>query len=182
MKKKPLKTSQPPRPFRTKPFKEYTPNEKAIWYVKYTALFSMLLIPIIILVSPGYWINFISSPKFYFSSVVFFLIPFLIILFKPFWRNPFFLLPFSASFIISSQTIRYENFLMNYWFLLACILILFSLYRTKPPYRAIERRLYLTSYFTHYFEVRSFWRITILVILPVFIPFLFIFLNLYQPI
>lgn len=167
------KRTKPTQDFRSKKLTELTTTEKYYWYFKYTSFVLILFGPILVFFFPQYWTNFILSPKFYLSSFLFFFIPFCLILSKPFLRNPFFLAPFSISFILSTITSEYEDFIRYYCFFFSFITTLFAIYRTRPPYRAIERRFYKTNYFIDYFEVRYFWRIVIIIILLLFLPFLY---------
>ena len=136
--------------------------------------------PLIILLSPIYWQNTAQAPLYYLGSIVFFGFPIVILLSQPVLRNPFFILPFTCSFIIASLSQTYGNFVQNYWLYTGFIATLFGVLRTRPPFVLLELELYLTSYFIDFFEVHKFWRIIILIICPVFIPILWV-LSIYIP-
>lgn len=128
--------------------------------------------PLIILLSPIYWQNTVQAPLYYLGSIFFFCFPMVILLSQPVLRNPFFILPFTCSFIIASLSQTYGNFAKNYLLYIGFIATLFGVLRTRPPFVLLELELYLTSYFIDFFEVRRFWRIIILIICPLFIPIL----------
>lgn len=159
--------------------REPTFRETVGAYIKFIVLLGILVMPVIVLILPNYWQNFFLAPKFYFSTIVFFFLPICTILARPIWRNPFFLAPFSISFVLSSQITHYLTFLFIYWFFIGSILTLFAFRRTKPPYRSLELQLYLTSYFIDYFEVRYYWRIIILLLGPILIPGAFFLFNFF---
>ena len=140
----------------------------------------IFFIPFCILISPFYWNAFFQSPIFYGFSVLLYLIPVGFINHKPILKNPFFLLPFTCSFIIASLSLHYDLFCKNNILFFGCIASLFGLFRTRPPFILLEIELYLTSYFMDFFEVHKFWRILILFICPLFIPLLW-FISVYSP-
>lgn len=135
-------------------------------------LFFLVIVgmPIYILLSPSYWVAFSRSPQFYFLSFITCLLPAILIAIKPVLRNPFFLIPFTCSFIIASLSHYYVFFLLNYLICIGLVACLFGLFRTRPPFILLEIELYLTSYFMDFFEVHRFWRLIILAICPLFFP------------
>ena len=137
-------------------------------------------IPICIFISPSYWVRFSNSPQFYISSLIIYLIPAISIGTKPVLRNPFFLVPFTCSFIIASLSRHYCFFLSNYLIFIGLIACLFGLFRTRPPFILLEIELYLTTYFMDFFEVHRFWRFVILLICPLFLPLIW-FISNYFP-
>lgn len=154
-----------------------TSAEIALLCIEFILLLSILVLPFLVFLLPNYWSNFFLAPKFYFSAIVFFFIPICIILARPIWKNPFFLAPFSISFVLSSQITHYITFLIVYWFFIGSVLALLAYRRTRPPYRSLELNLYLTSYFIDYFEVRYFWRTVVLLLAPILIPSAFFLFN-----
>nr|YP_010455874.1 ribosomal protein L22 [Tetraselmis marina]UUA64550.1 ribosomal protein L22 [Tetraselmis marina] len=162
---------------KTDPTKKPTWSQIAIAGLAAIFLILIVLIPILIVFSSNYWKHFLLAPKLYLSSLIFFLCPFCIILIKPIWRCPFFVAPFSISFIIASLTITYSEFLINYWFYLGFILTVFAYRRTIPPWRSIELNLHRTDYFMDYFEVQRFWRIVVILSCPLFFIIKFTLFN-----
>ena len=140
---------------------------------KLLILLAILTLPMLVFFLPNYWQNFDIAPRFYFSSLVLFFIPICIILTRRIWRCPFFLAPFSVSFVLSSQITNYLTFLFIYWFFLGSVLTILAIRRTDPPYRDLELKLFLTTYFIDYFEVRNFWRVVVLLAAPIGVPSIF---------
>lgn len=159
--------------------KEPTFIEKVGIFIKFIVLLSILVLPFFVFLLPNYWQNFLVAPKLYSSAIVFFFIPICIILARPIWKCPFFLAPFSISFVLSSQTTDYLTFLFIYWFYIGSVLTAFAPARTIPPYRSLELKLFLTDYFIDYFEVRYYWRTIILLLAPVFVPSAFFLFNFF---
>ena len=137
-------------------------------------------VPIYVLISPSYWVGFSKSPQFYILSLITCIIPTILIATKPVLRNPFFLIPFTCSFVIASISHYYEFFLSNYLIFIGLIACLFGLFRTRPPFILLEIELYLTTYFMDFFEVHRFWRLVILLICPLFLPLIW-YISTYFP-
>lgn len=143
--------------------------------------FFIILFPSYFLVSPTYWMAFKNNPSFYLLSFIFFLLPIPICIRNPKLNNPFFLLPFSISFVLTTVSFNIETFLRNYLLFLGLIATFFGLLRTKRPFIFLEIQLYLTNFFIDFFEVKNFWRTVIILVCYNFIPF-GIFISITFPI
>merc|ERR1712137_878088 len=100
--------------------------------------FFILLFPSYFLLSPSYWRAFLQNPQVYLLSFIFFLLPIPILLQNPKTNNPFFCLPFTCSFILSSLSMTLNQFLINYLLFLGFIGTCFGLLRTKKPFILLE--------------------------------------------
>ena len=157
--------------------------KKKIFFRSFSNILFFIVIfvaPIYVLISPSYWDSFWKSPLFYSISFIACIIPVTVFTIKPIFRNPFFLIPFTCSFVIASISHYYEFFLPNYLIFIGLVACLFGLFRTRPPFILLEIELYLTTYFMDFFEVHRFWRFVILVICPLFLPFIWI-ISTYFP-
>lgn len=87
------------------------------------------------------------------------------------YNNPFFYLPFTCSFLLTSLSLNLDHFLRNYLLLIGFIITIFGLLRTKRPFILLEIQLYVTTFFMDFFEVKLFWRTLLIIICYNFIPF-----------
>lgn len=137
-----------------------------------------IVTPLISLFSPQYLNGLFQFSTFHVLSLVACLLPILYLVLNPVLLNPFFVLPFTCSFLVASWSHTGPAFIKNYILYLGYVITVFGVYRTRPPWRYIELRLYLTKFFTTYFEVRGFWRVVVIIICYVFLPFLW-FISVY---
>jgi hypothetical protein len=142
--------------------------------LKYGLLIALLILPFQCFFSLIYWKNFFLSPILYSFSLVFILGPLLLIVFNDNWRNPFFVLPFYVSFVFSISTPVYFIFLRKLLCFLGIAGVLLCLNRYKRPWTLLEVELYDTDFFTDFFEVNKFWRFSVLVIIALFLPLLWL--------
>lgn len=129
----------------------------------------IIVLPFCIVITPHYWNFFFHSPKFFFSTLIFLFLPFIFLICQKFLRNPFFILPFSISFILSTQTYIYFHFLEIFLFFIGIGIYSLVEARTPIPYIFTEYILEATSFFTGYQEAHTYWKISLKIIIPLFL-------------
>ena len=129
--------------------------------------------PSYVLISPAYWKEVIQNPIFFITALLVFLLPIIKFIGNPKYNNPFFYLPFTCSFLLTSLSLNLDNFLRNYLLFIGLIMTIFGVLRTKRPFILLEISLYLTTFFMDFFEVKLFWRTLLIFICYNFIPFAF---------
>jgi len=131
-------------------------------------------LPFYILLTPQYWNFFSQSPKYYFSTFFFFFFPFVVIASQKFLRNPFFLFPFSTSFVLSTQTPIYFHFFEIFLFFIGVGIYSLVETRTSIPYIFTEYILESTTFFTGYQDAHNYWKLILKILVPLFLFICFI--------
>ena len=133
-------------------------------------IFFIVILPICVFVSPSYWQGLNNAPIFYLGCFYCFVTPILVIASNKSWRNPFFLVPFTCSFIIASLGQNYEIFTKNMLLFIGFSAVFFGLSRTPPSWVGTELRLNATGVWTSFFEIRNYWRICVVLFSWVYLP------------
>lgn len=133
-----------------------------------TLYITLMGAPFCILLMPKHWSFFLQSPTFFITSFICFFIPYFIIAKDKFLRNPFFLLPFTVSFVLSSQTPIYLQFLQLYILFIGWAISSLGGLRTKFPYVFADFILEATTSFTWYGDAHNYWTRVLAVTVPVF--------------
>ena len=144
-------------------------------------IFLIIILPICIFVSPFYWQGLNNAPIFYLGCFYCFVTPILVIASNKSWRNPFFLVPFTCSFVIASLSQNYEVFTKNMFLFMGFSAIYFGLSRTRPPWIGLELRLYFTKVWTTFFEIHNYWRICVLLTCWLYFPIWIILAYFAEP-
>lgn len=139
----------------------------------------LFVLPFFVFFCPNYWQNCFVSPFFVFFCFLFFFVPMILIYSQREYRNPYFVLPFMISFVLSSYSSLYIIFLKNYILFLGVTAIIFIIEKCENQLPLLEWRLYLTKWFIDVFEAYQFSRIIVL-ILPVFL-ILFWIVSIFYP-
>lgn len=133
-----------------------------------TLYITLMGAPFCVFLMPKYWNFFLHSPTFFLTSFICFFIPYFVIAKDKFLRNPFFLLPFTISFVLSSQTPIYLQFLQLYILFIGWAISSLGGLRTKPPYIFADFILEATTSFTWYGDAHLYWKRVLWVTIPVF--------------
>lgn len=104
-------------------------------------------------------------------TIILFLLPIPILVRNVKYNNPFFYLPLTSSFLVTSLSLNLDHFFRNYLLFIGFIITIFGLFRTKRPFILLEIQLYITTFFMDFFEVKFFWRTLLIIICYNFIPF-----------
>lgn len=130
---------------------------------------TLMGLPVFILLTPQYWTFFFQYPRFFITSFICFFVPYLFFASYKYLRNPFFILPFTVSFVLSSQMPIYAKFLEIYLIFIGIAIQNLVRTRTKPPHIYTDVALERTTAFTWYGEARIFWEIVLRISVPVFL-------------
>lgn len=125
-------------------------------------ILTTFILPLIVIV---HWLIRVIPASDIVAFLLFGLPSFLFFQIKSF-RNPFFIFPFTSSFILALSHQNWQNFIQDWLILLGAIQVILGLYRTSSPWNQLYLQLFGTLYFRNFFEIRQFWRLTILIILP----------------
>lgn len=111
----------------------------------------------------------------YLISISFcFFVPSIYLLQKPGLRNPFFVIPFIISFCLGFINLNWSMFFKDWLIWLGFLQLFLGLLRTPRPWNGLLVTLKDTKYFKNYPEIHIFWRIIVVIICPIFIPFIWI--------